>query len=112
MLIVVGVLIGLLTGAAVAFFALHALTGSRLAAARRTRQLLIAEGKREAEALRREAQLEAKEEAVKFRSKVERELNERRAELLKLEERAATNAEELARRHTELERREQGVTDR
>ena len=112
MLIVVGVLIGLLTGAAVAFFALHALTGSRLAAARRTRQLLIAEGKREAEALRREAQLEAKEESVKLRADVERELHERRGEMLKIEERVAASGEETARLLSELERREQGVSDR
>jgi len=112
MLIVVGVLIGLLAGAAVAFFALHALTGSRLAAARRTRQLLIAEGKREAEALRREAQLEAKEEAVKLRADVERELHERRGEMLKIEERVAASEEETSRRLGELERREQGVSDR
>ena len=112
MLIVVGVLIGLLTGAAVAFFALHALTGTRLAAARRTRQLLIAEGKREAEALRREAQLEAKEDTVKLRSEVEREVQERRSETIKIEERIAATEEELIRRLTELERREQGVADR
>jgi ribonuclease Y len=112
MLVVVGVLIGLLVGAALAFFALHALTGSRLAAARRTRQLLIAEGRREAEALRREAQLEAKEEAVKVRADVERDLSERRAELIKVEERVAASEEDATRRAAELERREQGVADR
>ena len=74
MLIVVGIVIGLVVGAAAAFFALHALAGSRLAAARRTRQLLIAEAKREAEALRREAQIEAREEAVQLRSQVEGEV--------------------------------------
>jgi ribonuclease Y len=112
MLIVVGVLVGLLAGAALAFFALHALTGSRLAAARRTRQLLLAEGKREAEALRREAQLEAKEESVKLRAEVEQELQERRSQTIKIEERVAATEEELARKLTELERREQGVADR
>ena len=41
MFVVIGILIGLAAGAALAFIALYALTGSRLAAARRTRQLLV-----------------------------------------------------------------------
>ena len=51
MLIVIGIAIGLALGASLAFLSLYALTGSRLAAARRTRQLLISEARREAEAL-------------------------------------------------------------
>ena len=38
MFVVIGILIGLGAGAALAFIGLYALTGSRLAAARRTRQ--------------------------------------------------------------------------
>jgi ribonucrease Y len=112
MLIVVGIVIGLVAGAAAAFFTLHALAGSRLAAARRTRQLLIAEAKREAEALRREAQIEAREEAVHLRSQVEGEVRQRQTELVAAQERTAAKEAELERRTGELGRREQGVTDR
>ncbi len=59
--LVVGIAGGLVAGAAIAFFALHALSGSRFAAARRTRQSLLSDAKREAEALRREAQIESRE---------------------------------------------------
>src|SRR5205814_6534317 len=112
MFIVIGILIGLGAGAALAFFVLYALAGSRLGAARRTRQLLLAEARREAEAMGREAQIEAREESVKLRSEVEREVGARRAEIIKIEERVLSKEEEIDRKLTELSRREQGVSDR
>jgi ribonuclease Y len=108
--IAIGIVIGLVAGGALVV-AWLALTGSsKLAAARRTRQLLVQEARHEADALRREAQLEAKEEAVRLREEVEREIKERQAEALRLREQLS--AQELQRRQTELERREQGVADR
>jgi ribonucrease Y len=112
MFVVIGILIGLAAGAALAFIAVYALTGSRLAAARRTRQLLVTEAKREAEALRREAQIEGREQSVKLRAEVEQEVSERRAEIIKIEERVLANEDEIDRKLTELTRREQGVADR
>jgi len=84
MFVVIGILIGLAAGAALAFIALYALTGSRLAAARRTRQLLVTEARREAEAVRREAQIEGREQSVKLRAEVEQDVSERRAEIIKI----------------------------
>ena len=74
MAIVIGILIGLVVGGALAAVALAFTGGTRLAAARRTRQLLIQEAHREADAVRREAQLEAKEEAVRLREEIDRDL--------------------------------------
>src|SRR6266496_1961528 len=101
MFVVIGILIGLGAGAALAFIGLYALTGSRLAAARRTRQLLLTDARREAEAMRRETQIEAREQSVK-----------RRAEVIKIEERVLAKEDEIDRKLTELTRREQGVSDR
>jgi ribonuclease Y len=112
MVIVIGILVGLALGAGLAFLSLYAFAGSRLAAARRTRQILVAEAKREADALRREAQIEAREETVRLRTEIEREVNGRRTEMLTLEERVVTKEEDLANKLTELTRREQGVADR
>jgi ribonuclease Y len=112
MFVVIGILIGLAAGAALAFIALYALTGSRLAAARRTRQLLLTEARREADAMRREAQIEVREQSVKLRAEVEQEVSERRAEIIKIEERVLSKEEEIDRKLTELTRREQGVADR
>src|SRR6185437_466772 len=115
--------VGLAVGAGIAFLSLYAFTGSRLAAARRTRQLLLTEAKREADSLRRDAQseadvikresqIEAREESVRLRAGVESEVGERRAEILKIEERVLAKEEDIDRKLTELGRREQGVADR
>src|SRR5919197_1155905 len=112
MVVVIGIAIGLAVGAGFAFLSLYAFAGSRLAAARRTRQLIISEAKREADALRREAQIEAREESIRVRSEVEQEVTERRAEIIKIEERVLAKEEEIDRKLTELSRREQGVADR
>src|SRR6476660_1954178 len=106
MVVVIGILIGLAVGAGLAFLSLYAFAGSRLAAARRTRQLLVTDAKREADAMRREAQsesdalrregqIEAREASVKLRGEIEQEVAERRAEMLKREVRTRQLQEEL-----------------
>jgi ribonuclease Y len=110
--IAIGIVIGLVIGGGLIVAWLRLTGSSKLAAARRSRQLLLQEAKHEAEALRREAQLEAKEEAVRLREEAERELNGRQADVVRLQERLSGHESELRRRETELERREQGVTDR
>ena len=112
MFVVIGILIGLGAGAALAFIGLYALTGSRLAAARRTRQLLLTDARREADAMRRETQIEAREQSVKLRAEVEQEVSQRRAEIIKIEERVLAKEDEIDGKLTELTRREQGVSDR
>jgi ribonuclease Y len=109
---VVGILIGLAAGFLGAWVAVSYLTDSRLAAARRTRSLLLAEARREADALRRESELAAKEEAVRLRGENERELETRRSEMLEIEQRIRLAQEETARRLEGVERREQGLADR
>ena len=84
MSVALGVVIGLVVGVAGALAALRFVTGSRLDAARRTRALLLDEAKRDADATRREAQIEAREQSVKVRAEVEAELRERRDEAVKV----------------------------
>ena len=112
MVVVIGILIGLAIGAGIAFLSLYAFAGSRLSAARRTRQLLLSDARREADALRREAQIEAREESVRLRADIEQEISRRRAEMLKIEERVVAKEEDIERKLTELARREQGIADR
>jgi ribonuclease Y len=112
MAIAIGIFIGLAVGIAAVFLGLRLFAGTRLAAARRARQLLLAEARREAEALKREAQLEAKEEAVRLRGEIEQDLHARRAQAIEVEQRLRAKGEEVERRVTELERREQGIADR
>ena len=109
---VVGILIGLVAGTVGAWAIVSFFTDSKLAAARRTRALLLEEARREADALRRESELAAKEEAARVRGQAERDLEERRAETVEREQRSRLAEEELARGREELERRGQGLADR
>ncbi len=112
MAIVIGILIGLPAGALAVVASLRFLGGTKLEAARRARQLMLTDAKREADSLKREAQLASKEESVRLRSELEQDLQERRAEAIQAQERLRTTEAEIARRETDVERREQGVTDR
>jgi ribonuclease Y len=110
--IVIGILIGLPAGALAVVAGLRYLGGTKLEAARRARQLLLAEAKREADSVKREAQLAAKEESVRLRTELERDLQERRAEAIQTQERLRGLESELERRATEVDRKEQGIADR
>jgi ribonuclease Y len=108
----IGVLIGLAAGVLVAVLGLRLVIGRRLRDARDEHARLTQEAKRSAEAIRREAQLETKEEALKLRAEVEHELRDKRGELVKIEERVLAKEEDIDRKLTEFSRREQGLTDR
>ncbi|MGH3025299.1 MAG: Rnase Y domain-containing protein, partial [Gaiellaceae bacterium] len=91
---------------------LRQFAGSRLEAARRTRALLLDEARLDAESTRREATIEAREQAVRVRDDLEAELRERREQLGKIEQRILSKEDEIDRTLGELNRREQGVADR
>ncbi len=112
MLSIIGILAGLLLGAAAVVAALKLVGTSRVATAHRTREELLSEAERQAETIHREAQVEAREQTVKLRAELEQELQERRMRVQKIEERVLAREDEIERKLTELERREQGVSDR
>ena len=109
---VVGIVIGLAAGFVLAWAAVSFFTDSKLAAARRTRSLLLAEARREADALRREAELQAKEEASRLRTETQQDIDSRRARATDLEQRLRVDQDDLARRTEDVLRREQGLDDR
>jgi ribonuclease Y len=109
---VLGILIGLVGGFAVAWVGVSFFTDSKLAAARRSRNLLLDEARREADALRRESELEAKEEAARLRDETERQLEARRTSAVEAEQRVRLEQEDATRKSEELHRREQGLADR
>ncbi|MGZ4352277.1 MAG: Rnase Y domain-containing protein, partial [Gaiellaceae bacterium] len=108
----IGLLVGLAVGGIAVAAALRLASGSWLETARRTRDLLLDEARRDAEVTRREAQIEAREATVRARAEAERELRELRDQATKLEERARTKAEDAERRIVDVQRREQGIADR
>jgi ribonuclease Y len=80
--------------------------------ARRIRRQLLEDAERDAEALRREAELEAREQALKLRAEIDNELSERRESAMKIEERVLAREDEIERKLVELARRDQGLADR
>jgi ribonuclease Y len=111
-LIAVGILIGLVVGGVLGVLVLRSAAASRFDKAMRTRQQLLQDAEREAEAMRREAHVEAREDAVKLRAEVDAEVQERRTQLTRTEERLQSRDDELERKQVELARREQGLADR
>ncbi len=101
MLTVFAALIGLVLGAGAAGALLLLRGDSRVRMAAR-----------EAETIRREGQIEAREEAIRLRAELEQEIAGRRAEIVKVDELAKAAEQELAGRAEEVSRREQGLNDR
>ncbi len=101
MLIVIAALVGLALGALIAGAVLLWRGGSRVRVA-----------VREAETIRREGQIEAREQAVKLRAEIEQEIQDRRTAGAKIEERMVQREQELERMETDIARREQGLNDR
>jgi len=112
MLVALGLLIGLVVGGVLGAVAIRTVGASRFDKALRTRQELLQDAQREAEAMRREARVEAREEAVKLRAGIDAENQERRAQLARIEERVEAKQQEVEAALEEIRRREQGLTDR
>jgi ribonuclease Y len=112
MLVVIGIVIGIVVGAVATVLAVRIFGVTSMGAAQRDRRLLLEQAERDAEATRREAEVAAREEAVKLRAAVEQEVRDRRTHADRIEERLREREEELERQLTELSRREQGLHDR
>ena len=112
MLVVVGILIGLAVGVGGMVLALRTRGASRLGAAERRRAEVVADSERAAEAIRREAQIEARESALQVRTELERELERRREEAARSEEHLRTQEAAVERRDSDVTRREQSIADR
>jgi ribonuclease Y len=111
-------LIGLLVVGVVAGLALGVVLGTRVLASRRLKaaqseqERRLVEAGRDADAIRREAQVEAREQALRLRGEIEQEMQGKRSEIIKIEERVTAKEEEIDHKLDELDRRQQGLQDR
>ncbi len=112
MLTVIALLVGLGVGAVSTAVWLRASSASAVRRSDEERRRLVADAEREAETIRREAHVEAREGAVRLRAEVESEVQDRRVEIAKVEERIAQREAELDQKLVEVTRREQGIGDR
>ncbi|HPQ45895.1 MAG TPA: ribonuclease Y [Clostridia bacterium] len=75
-------------------------------------QKIIAEGEKQAEAKRREIMIEAKEEIHKSKVALEKDLKERRSEILQMEKRILQKEENLERKLESLESKDELLTNK
>ena len=108
-----GVLLaGLVAGVAVVLVVLWIWNSSRTNAAGRGRDAILSEAEREAETLRREAAVEVRERDLRLRAELETEIQSRRDQIHRIEERVLRREQEIESKLRELDRREQGINDR
>ncbi|MCC6222342.1 MAG: ribonuclease Y [Thermoleophilia bacterium] len=112
MLLAVGILIGLAIGLLGAYAIARVVFAARIAAARSESEAVLADARRDAEAIQREAQVEAREQAVRLRAEIDEELRDRRAEIIKIEERVLEKEEAIDEKLRDLDRREQALAER
>ena len=104
--IILPALLGFAVGAAVIYFYMKQVNESKVTGAKHQAIAIVDEAKREADALKKEALLEAKDETHKFRTEAENDIRERRLELQKQENRLLQREENLDRKDDALNKRE------
>ncbi len=100
--------IGIVSG----YFLRRYLAKLKVASAKETAENILKEAQKEAEAKKREAFLETKDQLFKERSKFERETRERRGELQRLEKRLLQKEENLDKRVDVLDKKEKLISNR
>ncbi len=112
MQLVVGILVGLAAGAAGAYLIVRYVAAAGLRTAKEEQHRLHADAERDADSLRREAEVAAREQAVKLRAEVDLELKDKRSEILRIETRVLEKEEEIDRKLSDLDRREHDLAER
>ncbi|PKH09922.1 ribonuclease Y [Planomicrobium sp. MB-3u-38] len=107
--VIIFALLGILVGVFVGYFVMKKSNESKMAGARNSAEQVIEDAKKEAEALKKEALLEAKDENHKLRTETESEIRERRSEIQKQENRLLQREENLDRKDDALNKREAGL---
>jgi ribonuclease Y len=103
---------GLLLGAAVAYAVARRLGRGEAEAGRLEATRLLEDARRDADAMRKASEIEARERMLTLRAEVESDLKDRRVEIAKAEERVTARESQAVVKESEIVRREQGVDDR
>ncbi|TDL34983.1 ribonuclease Y [Jeotgalibacillus sp. S-D1] len=103
---IISILLGIIVGVIVGYLIHKFMMDAKIGGAKGSVEQIIENGRREAEAMKKEALLEAKDENHKLRSEIEAELRERRNELQKQENRLMQREENLDRKDDSLNKRE------
>ncbi|MEK3886902.1 ribonuclease Y [Bacillus sp. FSL K6-3431] len=106
---IISILLALIAGVVVGYFIFKKIAEVKITGAKHSAEHIIEDANREAEALKKEALLEAKDENHKLRIETERDLRERRNELQKQENRLLQREENLDRKDDTLDKRENAL---
>lgn len=112
MQLAIGIVVGLAVGAILAILGVRFGLSGWIRKARQERDELLEDGRRSADATRREALVEAREEGVRLRAEVDREVQAKERAAADLEQRARASERDAQARHADLDRREQSQRDR
>ncbi len=103
------ILAAFLIGIGGGYFVRKLIAEAKISSAEVAAKKIIAEAEHEALAMKREKQLEAKEEVHRLRGEIEKESKERRAELQRVEKRLMQKEESLDRKLNNIERKEEDL---
>jgi ribonuclease Y len=103
---IISILLGLIVGAVVGYFVHKSIADAKVAGAKNAAEQILEDAKRDADSLKKEALLEAKDEIHKLRTEAEREVRERRNEMQKQENRLLQREENLDRKDETLNKRD------
>ncbi len=106
---VIGIVVGVLLGALIGVSVYKQNVKKKVGSAEEQAKRIIDEGTKEAETLKKEALIEAKEKILKDRTDAEREIKERRNEVARLERRAVQREETLEKKIEGYEQKEEAL---
>lgn len=105
-------LVSVVVGVGVGYFIRKSIAEAKIKSAEQAAELIKANAKKEAEALKKETILEAKDEAIKIRAEAENELKERRQDIQQQERRLIQKEETLDRKLNALEEKEESLNQK
>ncbi|MDQ3953255.1 MAG: ribonuclease Y, partial [Actinomycetota bacterium] len=110
--IVIGLFLGLLIGAGAGYVYRQSVAQKEVTSAESRARTVLVDAEREAEAAKREALVEAKDEIFRMRNEAEQDLKRRSVEIDRKEERLAGREANLDSRSDSLDRKERAIDSR
>ena len=107
--VIIAIIVAVLVGSLLGYIVRKTVGESKIKSAELEASRIMEEATRNTDAIRKEAMLEAKDEAYKIRTEAEVEVKERRSELQRSEKRLIQKEESLDRKYEALEQKEQGL---
>lgn len=111
-IIVLVVILGLIIGALIGYIFRRTVGEKAIGSAEQRAQNILLDAENRAATIKKEIEIEAKEEAHKMRSDVEREVRERRNEMTRLEKRLISKEESIDRKLENIEKKEESITNK